>query len=104
MLFFIITTLILSIISIYLGYRVWVLAGAVADLQEQDEETVEYVSLLESTNTYMYEQIKKSYNAMQEIDRLGAFESEDETGTAFQLLKEVITELKEQFDAETEEK
>ena len=104
MLFFIITTPILSIISIYLGYRVWVLAGAVADLQEQDEETVEYISLLESSNTYMYDQIKKSYAAMQEVDRSGAFESEDETGTTFQLLKEIITELKEQFDAETEEK
>jgi hypothetical protein len=41
---------------------------------------------------------------MQHIDQLGAFESEDESGTTFQLLKEVITELKEQFDAETEEK
>jgi len=52
----------------------------------------------------MYDRIKKSYEAMQQIDHLGAFESEDETGTTFQLLKEVITELKEQFDAETEEK
>jgi len=104
MLFFIITTTILLGTSTYLGYRVWFLAGAVADLQEQDEETVEYISLLESSNTYMYDQIKKSYMAMQEIDRSGAFESEDETGTTFRLLKEVITELKEQFDAETEEK
>ena len=104
MLFLIITNILLLGVSTYLGYRVWVLAGVVADLQEQDEETVEYISLLESSNLYMYDQIKKSYAAMQEIDRLGAFESEDETGTTFQLLKEVITELKEQFDVETEEK
>ena len=104
MLFFIITTILLLGISTYLGYRVWFLAGAVADLQEQDEETVEYISLLESTNVYMYDQIKKSYDAMREIDRLGAFESEDEMGTTFQLLKQVITELKEQLDAEAEEK
>lgn len=104
MLFFIITTILLLGVSTYLGYRIWFLAGAVADLQEQDEETVEYISLLESTNVYMYDQIKKSYDAMQQIDQLGAFESEDESGTTFQLLKQVITELKEQFDAETEEK
>ena len=104
MLFFIITTILLLGVSTYLGYRIWFLAGAVADLQEQDEETVEYISLLESTNVYMYDQIKKSYDTIQEIDRLGAFESEDETGTTFQLLKQVITELKEQFDAEAEEK
>jgi hypothetical protein len=41
---------------------------------------------------------------MKQIDRLGAFESEDEAGTTFQLLNEVITELKEQFDGETQEK
>ena len=104
MLFFIITTILLLGVSTYLGYRIWFLAGAVADLQEQDEETVEYISLLESTNVYMYDQIKKSYDTIQEIDRLGAFESEDESGTTFSLLKQVITELKEEFNGEGEEK
>jgi hypothetical protein len=77
----------------YLGYRVWFLAGALADSQE-------YVEALESTNSYMYSRIEKSYNAMKQIDRLGAFESEDEAGTTFDLLKEVVTELKEEFDGE----
>jgi hypothetical protein len=77
----------------YLGYRVWFLAGALADSQE-------YVELLESTNAYMYSRIEKSYDAMKQIDRLGAFESEDEAGTTFDLLKEVVTELKEEFNGE----
>jgi hypothetical protein len=101
MLFFIITTILLLGVSTYLGYRVWYLAGIVGDIQEQTDD---YVRALEASNMYMYDQIKKSYDAMQEIDRLGAFESEDEMGTTFQLLKQVITELKEQFDAEAEEK
>ena len=37
---------------------------------------------------------------MQEIDRLGAFEKDDEAGTTFQLLNQVITTLKTQFDGE----
>ena len=86
----------LSIIS-YLGYRVWFLAGALADSQE-------YVEALESTNEYMYSRIEKSYDAMKQIDRLGAFESEDEAGTTFSLLNEVVTELKEEFDGSSEEK
>ena len=86
----------LSIIS-YLGYRVWFLAGALADSQE-------YVEALESTNEYMYSRIEKSYDAMKQIDRLGAFESEDEAGTTFQLLKQVIDELNEEFENGTEEK
>jgi cell division protein FtsB len=104
MLFFIITTAILLVATAYFGYRTWYLAGVVAEIQEQDEDNAEYITLLETTNIYMYDRIKKSYDDMQQIDQLGAFESEDESGTTFQLLKEVITELKEQFDAETEEK
>lgn len=94
--------ILISIASIsaisYLGYRVWFLAGALADSQD-------YVELLESTNQYMYERIEKSYDIMTQIDRLGAFESEDEAGTTFELLKEVVTELKEDFDnGKSEEK
>ena len=87
----------LSVIS-YLGYRIWYLAGALADSQE-------YIEALEVTNQFMYDRIEKSYDAMTQIDRLGAFESEDEAGTTFELLKEVVTELKEEFeDGSREEK
>jgi hypothetical protein len=81
----------------YFGARMWQLAGSLADAQE-------YIEELESTNQFMYSRIESSYNVMKQIDRLGAFESEDEAGTTFQLLNEVITELKEQFDGETQEK
>jgi hypothetical protein len=83
--------------SIYLTFRVWYLAGALADAQD-------YIEDLESTNQYMYDKISRSYDAMQQIDRLGAFESEDEAGTTFQLLKQVIEELNEEFENGTEEK
>ena len=53
----------------------------------------------------MYERIAQSYTAMQAIDRLGAFEKDDEAGTTFQLLSQVVEELKEQFDgSEAQEK
>jgi len=93
----VITLLLLSSVTVYLGYRTWFLAGKLADAQE-------YIEELESTNQFMYQQIEKSYIAMKQIDRLGAFESEDEAGTTFQLLNQVIEELKEQFDGEEEKK
>lgn len=93
----VITILLLSSAAVYLGYRTWFLAGKLADAQD-------YIEDLESTNQYMYQQIEKSYVAMKQIDRLGAFESEDEAGTTFQLLNQVIEELKEQFDGEEEKK
>jgi hypothetical protein len=52
----------------------------------------------------MYGRIEKSYDAMKQIDRLGAFESEDEAGTTFSLLNEVVTELKQEFNGSSEEK
>lgn len=83
-------------VSVYLGYRAYYLAGKIADAQE-------YIEELELTNEYMYSKITQSYDIMKQIDRLGAFEAEDEAGTTFQLLNEVITELKEQFDGTTQE-
>jgi len=41
---------------------------------------------------------------MKQIDRIGAFEKDDEAGTTFSLLKQVIEELKEEFNGAEEEK
>ena len=75
MIFLTITTILLFAFSIYTGIRVWFLAGKLADAQE-------YIEELELTNEYMYGKIMASYEA---------------------ILNEVITELKEQFDGETQE-
>ena len=96
MIWMIILVVILVGIIGYAGYRIWYLAGTLADAQE-------YIEELEVTNRYMYSRIMEAHDVMQRIDRLGAFESEDEAGTTFQLLNEVITELKETFDGEAQE-
>jgi hypothetical protein len=86
------------IVNAYFVYRAYKLAGDLADVQE-------YVEQLELTNEYMYERIVNSYDTMQNIDRLGAFEKDDEAGTTFDMLKQVITDLKTDFDEEdTQEK
>jgi hypothetical protein len=97
MIFLIILCLLLFGGLIYGGYRAYYLAGMLAEAQE-------YIEELEVTNQYMFGKIEESYNTMQEIDRLGAFESEDEAGTTFQMLKETITELKDLFDGDSQEK
>jgi hypothetical protein len=100
----IIVIVLLTGLCTYLGYRVWFLAGALGDVQEQDTDMVEYIDGLEATNLYMYDKIMQTYAKMQEIDTKGAFEAEDEVGTTFQLLKEVIETLKDEFinDTQTE--
>ena len=103
MVFFIITTILLAGTCTYLGYRIWFLAGAVTDLQEQDEDVTKYIESLEATNLYMYDMIMQTYMKMQEIDTKGAFAAEDEVGTTFEMLKQVIDQLKEEFTNGQEE-
>lgn len=104
MLLFIITSILLFASCMYLGYRVWYLAGIVADLQEQDDDTLTYIESLEVTNQYMYKQIVAAYEMMNRIDLRGAFAAEDEVGTTFDMLKEVIETLKDEFDGTSQEK
>ena len=91
-----ITSLVFLATSGYFAYRAYIVAGLLTDEQEYSEN-------LELTNQYMYSKIIEAYNSMQQIDRLGAFEEDDEAGTTFALLKQTIEELKETFDDATQE-
>lgn len=104
MAFLIITNILLLVVAAYLAYRVWYLAGAVADLQEQDDDVNEYIESLEVTNQYMYTKIVESYENIKRVDLRGAFAAEDEVGTTFDMLKEVIETLKDEFDGTSQEK
>jgi hypothetical protein len=88
-----ITTIAFAIAFGYFAYRAYILAGLVVDSED-------YHAAVEETNLYMYSKILESYAKMQEIDRIGAFEQDDEAGTTFSMLKEVIDTLKSEFDGE----
>ena len=92
----IIIILLLSSGIIYFAWRAYVLAGITAD-------QTEYISELEDMSQYMYNQINESYNHMKKIDHKGAFESDDEAGTTFELLNNVIKNLEKEFNAKEEE-
>ena len=51
----------------------------------------------------LHAKIVEAYNSMKQIDRLGAFEEDDEAGTTFALLKQTIEALKETFEDGQEE-
>ena len=97
MILLIILCIIFAGLAVYMGYRAYVLAGLLADIED-------YYIDVEKTNIFMYDLIQKAYDNMKQIDRLGAFESEDEAGTTFQMLKQVIDELKGEFDGSEKEK
>lgn len=91
-----ITTIAFAIAFGYFAYRAYILAGLLADSDEYHES-------VEMTNMYMYSKICETYAKMKEIDRIGAFEKDDEAGTTFSMLKEVIDTLKSEFDGEESE-
>lgn len=87
---------ILAGVAGYFIYRAYVLAGLLAD-------QLDYTDQVEQLSEYMYRMIDEAHRNMKRIDRLGAFEKEDEAGTTFQLLKEVIDNLNEEFNGTQEE-
>jgi phage-related minor tail protein len=93
----IIALLIISSGLVYFIWRSLTLANVTADQEE-------YIQELEEMSQYMYDQINIAYQEMRKIDSREAFEKDDETGTVFNQLNQVITNLQEEFNAETEEK
>ena len=73
------------------------LAGLLADSEE-------YIKQVEDLSSYMYRTIDKSYQRMKQIDSKGSFESDDEAGSTFIMLKSVIENLQKEFNAQEEEK
>ena len=93
----ILCVVLLSAAVSYFIYRAYILAGVFSDLEEYTKE-------LEDMTQYMYTQINESFKSMKEIDRLGAFEKDDEAGTTFAMLKDVIDNLEEEFNGKKKEK
>jgi len=89
-----ITTII--ILSIILLTSVFV---NINQLRKQEAQS-DYIEDLEKSNTDYYtffEELKTKINSanseIRNADRLGAFESSDEVGTSFRLIKEVMDDL-----------
>jgi len=91
-----ITCIILLIAVIYFIYRGYILAGLL-------EDQIDYTNQIEELSEYMYRSIDHAHENLKRIDRLGAFEKDDESGTTFSLLKEVLTNLNEEFNGTQEE-
>ena len=93
-----ITTII--ILSILLTASV---AVNINQLRKQESYS-DYIEELENSNTEYYtffqklkSQISESNSKLKQIDRLGSFESDDETGFAFKELKNIYDDLHRGF-------
>ena len=85
-----ITTVTLAIMAFRLMKRVEVMEDYVADVEKSNDEYFKFFSQLKK-------HVTDSYSHLKNIDRLGAFESDDETGYIYKELKKIIEALKQGF-------
>ena len=87
---------ILSVSTLLLGYTTYNLLRKNEALEDEVEFADTY---LESTYTSM----KKAYDRMKKIDRLGSFEADDESGYIFEEIKSALEQLNETYNLDAEE-
>ena len=80
----------------YFGYRAYILGGLLADQQQ-------YIDELEFTYSMVLDKTKEAYEEMKRIDTVRASQSDDESGTTFLLLKQVIDDLYKETNGTQEE-
>jgi len=89
-----ITTII--VLSVILAISLFV---NVNQLRKQEDQA-NYIDDLETSNTKFYDfidqlktKINQANSEIRNADRMGAFESSDEVGTSFRIIKEVMDDL-----------
>lgn len=90
------TIVILSVLTLTLGYTTYNLLRkneAVEDVVEEQEALISEIA----------ERIDGSMARMKEIDQLGSFEADDETGFIFKNMYEIISELENYYGSQEKE-
>jgi len=84
----IILVIFLSILVLFLGYLLYINFRRAERAEDYCEAYVRFVSAL-------YFQFRATRDQMKEIDRLGAFQADDEVGAVFKELDQTIEDLHE---------
>lgn len=87
---------ILSVSTLLLGYTTY-------NLLRKNEALEDVVEEQEVLLANIASRIDSSMLRMKELDRIGSFESDDETGIVFKSIYEIISELEEYYGTEETE-
>jgi hypothetical protein len=93
-----ITTIIIlnTIVSLVFIFTTW-------NLLRKNEATEDIVEEQENTISEIAQKIDKSMEKLKDLDTKGAFEADDETGTIFKQMYEIIEDLEKYYGQETKE-
>ena len=90
------TIIILSVLTLVLGYTTY-------NLLRKNEALEDVILEQEELISDITERIDSSMSRMKEIDRIGSFEADDETGFVFKNMYEIISELEQYYGSEEKE-
>jgi len=87
---------ILSVLTLLLGYGTYNLLRKNEALEDELDNSDAYIQSV-------YDSMKNAYNRMIKIDRLGSFESDDESGYIFDEIKSSMENLNKKYNLDGEE-
>ena len=90
------TIIILSIVVVLLVFGIYNLLRKNEALEDELYNSDAYIQSV-------YDSMKNAYNRMIKIDRLGSFESDDESGYIFDEIKSSMENLNEKYNLDGEE-
>ena len=94
------TITLLSLLVIMLSIATYIVRNLLKKMEALEDNVEELVKNVMDYETF-YEELKRRVNEsnsrLKQIDRLGSFEADDETGVIFKELKDIVNDLNERF-------
>lgn len=93
-------TIAIIILSVLLVASVFININMLRKIEKQEDYVEEMESTLIGYDTFvarLYAKCKIGLNAARTADRLGSFESDDETGAIFETLVDIIEDINQEF-------
>lgn len=99
----VILLVLLFLTDVFLGFFVWNLLRKLERAEEDLDILVKEYTQADTILDSMQERIQNAVDRMRSIDRIGAFEADDETGYVFREMYGIIEELDEYYGEKSEE-
>jgi len=94
------TITLVSLLVVVLSVATYIVRNLLKKMETLEDNIDELVKNITEYDTF-YDELKRRVNEsnsrLKQIDRLGSFEADDETGIIFKELKDIVNELNERF-------
>ena len=94
------TITLLLLLVVILSIATYIVRNLVKKMEALEDNIDELVKNITEYDTF-YDELKRRVNEsnsrLKQIDRLGSFEADDETGVIFKELKDIVNDLNERF-------